>query len=97
MPQVPKIIFVPYKHNNSILAPEAQSQPPQPMARSEEPSVPTGVRIDQAKVLQLHNDLVRFTDNFALEKLERIYTAMAKVIFYEIESLKDNLHIECFP
>jgi len=38
------------------------------------------VRIDQAKVLQWHNDLVRFTDNFALEKLERIYAAMAKVI-----------------
>ena len=59
------------------------------MARSEEPSVPTGVRIDQAKVLQWHNDLVRFTDNFALEKLERIYTAMAKVNFYKIEIFKD--------
>ena len=39
------------------------------------------MRIDQAKVLQWHNDLVRFTDNFALEKLERIYAAMAKVNF----------------
>ena len=45
--------------------------------------MPTGVRIDQAKVLQWHNDLVRFTDNFALEKLERIYTAMAKVFFFD--------------
>ena len=55
------------------------------MARSEEPSVPTGVRIDAAKVLQWHNDTVRFTDNFALEKLERIYTAMAKVIFTKMK------------
>ena len=63
------------------------------MARSEEPSVPTGVRIDAAKVLQWHNDTVRFTDNFPLEKLERIYTAMAKVNFYKNESFKDNLNI----
>ena len=41
--------------------------------------MPTGVRIDQAKIVQWSNDLVRLTDNFPLEKLERIYTSMAKV------------------
>merc|ERR1711970_93265 len=44
------------------------------------PSVPTGVRIDSNKVMQWMNDLVRFTEGFTVEKLERIYTAMAKVI-----------------
>ena len=44
-----------------------------------DPSIPTGVRIDNAKVLQWSNDLVRFTDNFPVEKLERVYTSMAKV------------------
>ena len=47
--------------------------------RQEDPSVPTGVRIDQAKIVQWSNDLVRLTDNFPVEKLERIYTNMAKV------------------
>ena len=51
-------------------------------ARQEDPSVPTGVRIDQAKILQWSNDLVRLTDNFPLEKLERVYTSMAKVRVY---------------
>ena len=41
--------------------------------------MPTGVRIDQAKVTQWSNDLVRFTDNFPTEKLERVYSAMNKV------------------
>lgn len=50
------------------------------LADREEPSVPTGVRIDQAKVTQWSNDLVRFTDNFPTEKLERVYSAMNKVI-----------------
>ena len=45
------------------------------------PSVPTGVRIDSNKVMQWMNDLVRFTEGFTVEKLERIYTAMAKVNF----------------
>ena len=49
------------------------------LADREEPSVPTGVRIDQAKVTQWSNDLVRFTDNFPTEKLERVYSAMNKV------------------
>jgi len=44
------------------------------------PSVPTGVRIDSSKVVQWSNDLVRSTEGFTVEKLERIYTAMAKVI-----------------
>ena len=49
-----------------------------------DPSVPTGVRIDQTKVIQWSNDLVRFTDNFPVEKLERIYTSMAKVFTMNI-------------
>jgi len=49
-------------------------------ASREAPSVPTGVRVDQSKLTQWHSDLVRFTDNFPLEKLQRIYTSMAKVI-----------------
>ena len=47
--------------------------------RQEDPSVPTGVRIDQAKIVQWSNDLVRLTDNYTVEKLERIYTGMSKV------------------
>ena len=39
----------------------------------------SGVRVDQSKLTQWHSDLVRFTDNFPLEKLQRIYTSMAKV------------------
>ena len=35
--------------------------------------------MDQSKLTQWHSDLVRFTDNFPLEKLQRIYTSMAKV------------------
>merc|ERR1712013_129239 len=51
------------------------------------PSVPTGVRIDSSRVIQWHNDLVRTTEGFVVEKLERIYTAMAKVIRqYRFES-----------
>jgi len=44
------------------------------------PSIPTGVRIDNNKITQWMNDLVRFTDSFNVEKLERIYTSMSKVI-----------------
>jgi len=51
------------------------------------PSVPTGVRIDSSRVIQWHNDLVRTTEGFVVEKLERIHTAMAKVIRqYRFES-----------
>merc|ERR1719341_558128 len=51
------------------------------------PSVPTGVRVDSSRVAQWHNDLVRTTEGFVVEKLERIYTAMAKVIRqYRMES-----------
>jgi len=51
------------------------------------PSVPTGVRVDSSRVAQWHNDLVRTTEGFVVEKLERIYTAMAKVIRqYRLES-----------
>ena len=49
------------------------------LERQEDPSVPTGVRIDQAKIVQWSNDLVRLTDNYTVEKLERIYTGMSKV------------------
>merc|ERR1719499_233237 len=51
------------------------------------PSVPTGVRVDSSRVAQWHNDLVRTTEGFVVEKLERIHTAMAKVIRqYRFES-----------
>ena len=59
-----------------------EPSPSQPGGRQEDPSVPTGVRIDQAKIVQWSNDLVRLTDNLPLEKLERIYTSMAKVRLY---------------
>ena len=58
------------------------SQPvpdPEDEVSREAPSVPTGVRIDQAKVMTWHNDLVRVTHDFPTEKLERVYTSMAKV------------------
>ena len=57
----------------------AQNVPAPDTAVEADPSIPTGVRIDNAKVLQWSNDLVRFTDNFPVEKLERVYTSMAKV------------------
>lgn len=44
------------------------------------PSIPTGIRIDSNKITQWMNDLIRFTDSFNVEKLERIYTSMSKVI-----------------
>jgi len=44
------------------------------------PSVPTGIRIDNNKIMQWNNDLVRFTEGFVVEKLERIYSSMAQVI-----------------
>merc|ERR1712107_735030 len=64
---------------SSAPGPSSSAAAPHQSAEAD-PSVPTGVRIDQTKVLQWSNDLVRFTDNFPVEKLERIYTSMAKVI-----------------
>jgi hypothetical protein len=45
----------------------------------EVPSQPTGVRIDGSKLLTIHTDLVRLTDNWPVEKLERVNTILAKV------------------
>merc|ERR1719318_1114456 len=58
----------------------AATEPAATAAADLAPSVPTGVRIDQSRVIAWHTDLVRLTEGFVVEKLERIYTAMAKVI-----------------
>ena len=64
----------------SVVSVVSQPVPdPEDEVSREAPSVPTGVRIDQAKVMTWHNDLVRVTHNFPTEKLERVYTSMAKV------------------
>ena len=55
------------------------SAAPEDLTPSEAPSVPTGVRIDASRVLQWYNDLVRTTEGCPVERLERVYTAMAKV------------------
>jgi hypothetical protein len=60
-------------------APSAAAAGPSGQAADLAPSVPTGVRVDASRVAQWHADLVRTTDGFPVEKLERIYTAMAKV------------------
>jgi hypothetical protein len=53
----------------------------------EVPSQPTGVRIDGSKLLTIHTDLVRLTDNWPVEKLERVNTILAKVsqFFYGVQ------------
>ena len=64
-------------------SPRPAREPTMPLLSNTEdlvaPSVPTGVRIDNNKVIQWSNDLIRVTEGFTVEKLERIYTAMAKV------------------
>ena len=67
------LVFLHYLNSPESVSQEAAD------GRQEDPSVPTGVRIDQVKIVQWSNDLVRLTDNFPVEKLERIYTSMAKV------------------
>ena len=52
---------------------------PRPHQPAEQPSVPTGVRIDSSRLAQWEQALVRTTDQWTVEKLERVYTAMAKV------------------
>ena len=52
---------------------------PRPHQSAEQPSVPTGVRIDSSRLAQWEQALVRTTDQWTVEKLERVYTAMAKV------------------
>jgi len=54
--------------------------------------VPTGVRVDNSKLLVWAGDLVRATEGFTVEKLERVYTAMAKVIrVYRLLTDRTNL------
>lgn len=47
--------------------------------REEPPSQPTGVRIDGNKLIAVHNEIVRVTEGFNIEKLERSYAILAKV------------------
>lgn len=62
--------------------------------REETPSQPTGVRIDGNKLMAVHNEVVRVTEGFTVEKLERTYAILAKVelqIFADFRSfLKKN-------
>ena len=44
------------------------------------PSQPTGVRIDSSKLAHIHTELVRLTDTWPVEKIERVNTILAKVI-----------------
>jgi len=48
--------------------------------REEPPSQPTGVRIDGNKLIAVHNEIVRVTEGFNIEKLERSYAILAKVV-----------------
>lgn len=51
--------------------------------QSEEvPSQPTGVRIDSSKLAHIHTELVRLTDNWPVEKIERVNNILAKVDTY---------------
>ena len=43
------------------------------------PSHPTGVRIDSSKLAHIHTELVRLTDNWPVEKIERVNNILAKV------------------
>ena len=61
--------------------------------REETPSQPTGVRIDGNKLMAVHNEVVRVTEGFTVEKLERTYAILAKVefkIFVDFRSLIKN-------
>ena len=50
--------------------------------REETPSQPTGLRIDGNKLIAVHNEIVRVTEGFNVEKLERSYAILAKVSFH---------------
>ena len=47
--------------------------------REETPSQPTGVRIDGNKLMMIHNEIIRVTEGFNVEKLERAYAILSKV------------------
>ena len=57
----------------------------------EEPSEPTGVRIDINKMNLLHSDLVRATDGYTVERLDRCYTILAKVGYVDVVSIRGAL------
>lgn len=58
----------------------------------DEPSLPTGVRIDSTKMAVFHTDLVRGTEGFTVERLERVYTILAKIIrTYHTSTDRTNL------
>jgi hypothetical protein len=48
------------------------------------PSQPTGVRIDSSKLAHIHTELVRLTDNWPVEKIERVNNILAKVEYFSV-------------
>jgi len=69
--------LIPTPVDNNQLEPSALAPA---LIREETPSEPTGVRIDFNKLMVLHNEIVRLTDGFYVEKLERSYAILAKVV-----------------
>ena len=74
-----------------LTEPELEPTALAPAVREETPSQPTGVRIDQNKVLMVHNEMVRVTEGFTVEKLERTYAILAKVMEQLISVTTDSL------
>jgi len=67
--------------------------------REETPSQPTGLRIDGNKLIAVHNEIVRVTEGFNVEKLERSYAILAKVVreykkLFDRTSLPTDLQAE---
>ena len=55
--------------------------------------VPTGgVRIDQNKLNQLHNEVTKMTKGYTVEKLERVFSALMGVVGKH-SSVSDRSHL----
>jgi len=65
---------------DSLVVVEREPSALAPSSREEPPTEPTGVRIDGNKLMMVHNEMVRTTDGFTVEKLERAYAILSKVV-----------------
>ena len=54
--------------------------------------VPTGVRIDQNKLTQLHNEVTKMTKGYNIERLERVFSALMRVVG-RYATVSDRTHL----
>ena len=72
-------LLLPVQVPDSLVVVEREPSALAPSGREEPPTEPTGVRIDGNKLMMVHNEMVRTTDGFTVEKLERAYAILSKV------------------